>query len=78
MNKLVFIFISKRINIEDIYNYLCHNGWINKDSNINIDLYGDEKLYKALKPPVKLIVSIIGCLLVAAAVIILIIAYMPR
>ena len=42
------------------------------------DLYGDEKLYKALKPPVKLIVSIIGCLLVATAVIILIIAYMPR
>ena len=41
-------------------------------------LYGDENLYKALKPPVKLIASIVGCLLVAAAVIVLIIAYLPH
>ncbi len=41
-------------------------------------LYGDENLYKALKPPVKLIVSIVGLLLVAAAVIVLIIAYLPH
>ena len=42
------------------------------------DLYGDETLYKSLKPPVKLIASVIGCLLVAAAIIILVIAYLPH
>lgn len=42
------------------------------------DLYGDETLYKALKAPVKLIASVIGLLLVAAAVIVLVIAYLPH
>ena len=42
------------------------------------DLYGDETLYKSLKAPVKLIASVIGLLLVAAAVIVLVIAYLPH
>ncbi len=42
------------------------------------DLYGDETLYKTLKAPVKLIASVIGLLLVAAAVIVLVIAYLPH
>ena len=42
------------------------------------NLYGDDNLYKYLKPPVKLIASIIGITLAVAVIIALIVAYIPR
>ena len=42
------------------------------------NLYGDDNLYKYLKPPVKLIASIIGITLAVAVIIVLIVAYIPR
>ncbi|MBR3162387.1 MAG: hypothetical protein IKF19_06630 [Bacilli bacterium] len=44
MNKPIFIFISKKIKTKDIYNYLYHNNWIEKNSDINIHILSKEEL----------------------------------